>query len=70
MGMQYAQRDWSVANQVLASYGYGGGYSTTNYGAQGGADGGGFVPDGSQGGSQGTPGGGKVYQTLHDTCSF
>lgn len=37
--------------------GYGGGYSTTTYGAQGAADGGGFI-GGSQGGSQ--SGAGKV----------
>jgi hypothetical protein len=36
-----------------ASYGYGGSgtYTTTNYGAGGGAEGGGYMP-GSQGGSQ------------------
>jgi len=44
----------------MASYGYGGGYSTTTYGAQGGADGGGFM-GGSQGGSQDSPGGSKTY---------
>lgn len=44
----------------MATYGYGGGYTTTNYGAQGGADGGGFV-SGSQSGSQDTPGGSKAY---------
>jgi hypothetical protein len=49
----------------LAAYSnnYGGGYSTTNYSAQGGADGGGFM-NGSQGGSQDTPGGSKVSYLL------
>jgi len=48
----------------MANYGYGGGYSTTSYGAQGGADGGGFVAGyggSSQAGSQDTPGGTKTY---------
>ena len=47
-------------HRSLADYGYGGGYSTTSYAAQGGADGGGFV-GGSQANSQETPGGTKVY---------
>jgi hypothetical protein len=42
----------------MANYGYGGGYSTTTYGAQGGVDGG-FL-GGSQAGSQDSPGGNKV----------
>lgn len=49
----------SLANNYLANFGYGGGYSTTTHNAGGGADGGGFV-SGSQQGSQTTPGGGKV----------
>jgi hypothetical protein len=50
------------ADFLSANYGYGGGYSTTSYGGQGGADGGGFVAGygGSQQGSQDTPGGSKV----------
>ncbi|KAG4030729.1 hypothetical protein MFRU_011g01850 [Monilinia fructicola] len=46
------------------NYGYQANYSTTTYGAQGGADGGGFVQGGyggSQGGSQDSPGGSKTY---------
>ncbi|TGO23500.1 hypothetical protein BPAE_0130g00180 [Botrytis paeoniae] len=46
------------------NYGYQNNYSTTSYGAQGGADGGGFVQGGyggSQGGSQESPGGSKTY---------
>lgn len=39
----------------MPSADYGGGYSTTSYGAQGGAGGGGFM-GGSQGGSQGAAG--------------
>ncbi|KAI9847775.1 MAG: replication factor A protein 2 [Thelocarpon superellum] len=42
------------------SYDYSNGYSTTTYGAQGGASGGGFVNQaGSQGGSQASPSGSK-----------
>ena len=44
-----------------ANYGYGGNYSTTSYGAQGGADGGGFVAGSGESGSQDTPGGSKTY---------
>jgi len=44
--------------QKLTGSDYGGGYSTTSYGAQGGVGGGGFMT-GSQGGSQGG-GAGKV----------
>ncbi|KAF7860429.1 hypothetical protein EAF04_008555 [Stromatinia cepivora] len=46
------------------NYAYQNNYSTTTYGAQGGADGGGFVQGGyggSQGGSQDSPGGTKTY---------
>ncbi|CAD6448737.1 a65059be-1b1a-456d-b4b3-c41272c7c621 [Sclerotinia trifoliorum] len=46
------------------NYTYQNNYSTTTYGAQGGADGGGFVQGGdggSQGGSQDSPGGTKTY---------
>lgn len=54
----------SESNSSLAhSYGYQNSYSTTTYGAQGGADGGGFVQagyGGSQGGSQDSPGGSKA----------
>lgn len=49
------------ANKMIAGmYGYsnGGDYSTTSYGAQGGAEGGGFL--GSQGGSQDSPSGPRV----------
>ena len=47
---------------------YGGGYSTTSYGAQGGAGGGGFM-GGSQGGSQG--GAGKVSTSyIRWGCSY
>ncbi|KAM3069486.1 Replication factor A protein 2 [Clarireedia jacksonii] len=49
----------------MSNYGYtGNNYSTTTYGAQGGAEGGGFVQGGyggSQGGSQESPGGSKTY---------
>ncbi|KAH8593417.1 hypothetical protein B0O99DRAFT_653274 [Bisporella sp. PMI_857] len=49
---------------MAASYGYGGGYtantSTTSYGAQGGAGGGGFM-SGSQAGGQESPSGAKNY---------
>ncbi|CAD6504761.1 BgTH12-00264 [Blumeria graminis f. sp. triticale] len=45
----------------MANYGYSGGnYTTTAYGAQGAADGGGFL-GGSQAGSQASPGGSKTY---------
>jgi len=33
---------------IAVDYGYSGGYSTTTYGAQGGAGGGGFMTGGSQ----------------------
>ncbi|KFY22692.1 hypothetical protein V493_06406 [Pseudogymnoascus sp. VKM F-4281 (FW-2241)] len=46
---------------MATSYGYGGSYTTTSYGAQGGAEGGGFMGGASQTGSQDTPGGSKTY---------
>ncbi|RFU29169.1 hypothetical protein B7463_g7154, partial [Scytalidium lignicola] len=50
------------ANIIAANYGA---YSTTSYGAQGGADAGGFVPGyGSQGGSQDSPGKSYSKDTL------
>jgi hypothetical protein len=53
------------ADSFFADYGYGNAYTTTSYGAQGGADGGGFMV--GEGGS--SPAGGKVRKesifTLH-----
>ena len=50
-----------ITHNRIANYGYGGGYTATSYGAQGGAEGGGFL-NGSQAGSQDSPGGNsKVY---------
>ncbi|CZR63456.1 probable replication protein A subunit [Phialocephala subalpina] len=43
----------------MANYGYGGGYSTTSYGEQGGANGGGFMGGSQQGSQEG--GGSKTY---------
>ena len=60
-------RRWilTLAKEPFADYG--GGYSTTSYGAQGGAGGGGFM-GGSQGGSQGAAG--KVIPDHTESTPF
>lgn len=62
----YVHTNFSANNQLANNYGYqGGNYTTTSYGGGGGNEGGGFM-NGSQQGSQDSPGQSKVRVYILD----